>query len=142
MGDFVFLKVLPWKGVTRFGKKGKLSPRYIGPFEILERIGEVEYRLALPPSLSHVHNVFHVFLLRKYMANPSHILSLEPMQVHEDLSYYEQPVEILDYKEQIQRTKTIPLVKVLWRNHRVNEATWELEETMTQEYPHLFKATM
>ncbi|GAV83473.1 Chromo domain-containing protein [Cephalotus follicularis] len=112
----------------RFGKKGKLSLRYIGPFEIFERIGEVTYRLALPPNLSHVHNVFHVYLLRKYMANPSHVLSIEPIQVYKDLSYDEQPVRILDYKKQILRTKTIPLVKVLWRNHGVEEATWELEE--------------
>ncbi|GAV79356.1 hypothetical protein CFOL_v3_22821 [Cephalotus follicularis] len=111
----------------RFGKKGKLSPRYIGPYEILERIGEVAYRLALPPSLSHVHNVFHVSLLRKYMANPFHVLRAEPIQVHEDLSYDEQPMEILDHKEQILRTKTIPLVKVAWRNHGVEQATWELD---------------
>ncbi|GAV75849.1 Chromo domain-containing protein [Cephalotus follicularis] len=126
----------------RFGKKGKLSPRYIGPYEILERIGEVVYRLALPPSLSHVHNVFHVSLLWKYIANPSHVLRIKPIQVHEDLSYNEQPVEILDYKEQVLRTKTIPLVKVLWKNHEVEEATWELEDTMRQEYPHLFKSNV
>ncbi|GAV60946.1 Chromo domain-containing protein [Cephalotus follicularis] len=123
----------------RFGKKGKLSPRYIGPFEILERIGEVAYKLVLPPDLSHIHNVFHISLLRKYMANPSHVLRTEPIQVRQDLSYDEQPVEILDYKEQILRTKTITLVKVLWRNHGVEEATWELEETIRKEYPHLFK---
>ncbi|GAV88166.1 Chromo domain-containing protein [Cephalotus follicularis] len=126
----------------RFGKKGKFSPRYIGSFKILERIGEVAYRLALPPSLSHVHNVFHICLLRKYMANPSHILSAEQIQVHEDLSYNEQPMVILDYKVQILRTKTILLVKVLWRNHGVDEATWELEEIVRQEYPHLFKSTV
>ncbi|GAV74937.1 Chromo domain-containing protein [Cephalotus follicularis] len=123
----------------QFGKKGKLNPRYIGPYEILERIGEVAYRLALPPSVSHVHNAFHVSLLRKYMANPSHVLKAEPIQVHEDLSYNEQPVRILDYKEQVLRTKTILLVKVLWKNHDVEEATWDLEDTMRQEYPHLFK---
>ncbi|GAV58557.1 Chromo domain-containing protein [Cephalotus follicularis] len=123
----------------RFGKKGKLSPRYIGPYEILERIGEVAYRLALTPSLSHVQNVFHVSLLRKYMANPSHVLRTEPIQVHEDLSYNEQPMDILDYKEQVMRTKTIPLVKVLWKNHDVEEVAWELEDTMRQEYPHFLK---
>ncbi|GAV85487.1 Chromo domain-containing protein [Cephalotus follicularis] len=123
----------------RFGKKGKLNPRYIGPLEILERIGEVACKLALPPDLSHIHNVFHISLLRKYMANPSHVLRTEPIQVRQDLSYDEQPVEILDYKEQILRTKTIPLVKVLWRNHGVEEATWELEETIRKEHPHLFK---
>ncbi|GAV83315.1 hypothetical protein CFOL_v3_26763 [Cephalotus follicularis] len=100
----------------RFGQKGKLSPLYIVPYEILERIGELAYKLALPPSLSHVYNVFHVSLLRKFMANPSHVLRVDPIQVHEDLSYNEQPVEILDYKEQVLRTKTVPLVKVLWRN--------------------------
>ncbi|GAV59945.1 Chromo domain-containing protein [Cephalotus follicularis] len=126
----------------RFSKKSKLSPRYVGPFEILERIGEVTYRLALPQSLSHVHTVFHVSLLRKYMANPSHVLRAEPIQVHEDLSYNEQPVEILDYKEQVLRTKTIPLVKVLWKNHEVEEATWESEDAMRQENPHLFKSNI
>ncbi|GAV58503.1 Chromo domain-containing protein [Cephalotus follicularis] len=126
----------------RFGKKGKLSLRYIGPFEILERIGEVAYRLALPQNLSHIHDVFHVALLRKYMANPSHVLRAEPIQVLKDLSYNEQPMEIMDYKEQIMQTKTIPLVKVLWRNNGVDEATWELEKTMRQEYPYLFKATV
>ncbi|GAV87391.1 Chromo domain-containing protein [Cephalotus follicularis] len=126
----------------RFGKKGKLSPSYIGPFEILERIEEVAYRLALPPNLSHVHDVFHVALLRKYMANPSHVLRSEPIQVHEDLLYNEQPIEILDYKEQILQTKTIPLEKVLWRNQGVDEATWELEATMRQEYPHLSKSAV
>ncbi|GAV76234.1 Chromo domain-containing protein [Cephalotus follicularis] len=123
----------------RFDKEGKLSPRYIGPFEILERIGEVAYKLALPPDLSHIHNVFHISLLRKYMAKPSHVLRAEPIQARQDLSYDEQPVEILDYKEQILRTKTIPLVKMLWRNHGVEEATWELEETIRKEYPHVFK---
>ncbi|GAV82008.1 Chromo domain-containing protein [Cephalotus follicularis] len=124
----------------RFGNKGKLSPRYIAPFEILERIGEVAYRLALPPDLSHVHNVLHISLPRKYMGNPSHVLRAESIQVHKDLSYEEQPVKILDHKEQILRTKTIPLVKVLWKNHGVEEATWELEKTMRQEYPYLFES--
>ena len=87
VGDSVFLKVAPMKGVMRFGKKGKLSPRYIGPFEIIERIGKVAYRLALPPELASVHSVFHVAMLRKYILDPSHVLQHEPIQVHEDLSY-------------------------------------------------------
>ncbi|GAV90801.1 Chromo domain-containing protein [Cephalotus follicularis] len=126
----------------RFGEKGKLSTRYIGPFDILQRIGEVAYRLSLPPNLSHVHNLFHVSLLRKYMANPSHVLRVEPIQVHKDLSYDEQPMRILDYKEQIMRTKTIPLAKVLWRNYGVEEATWEFEQMMRQEYPHIFESVV
>ncbi|KAL5569900.1 hypothetical protein UlMin_026475 [Ulmus minor] len=96
VGDSVFLKVAPMKGVMLFGKKGKLSPRYIGPFEILERIGKVAYRLALPPELSLVHNVFHVSMLQKYVPDPSHVLENEPIEVYEDLTYEEQPVQILD----------------------------------------------
>ncbi|KAL5544363.1 hypothetical protein UlMin_008147 [Ulmus minor] len=111
------------KGVMRFGKKGKLSPRYIGPFEILERIGKVAYRLVLPPELSSVHNIFHVSMLRKYVSDPSHMLENESIQVHEDLTYKEQPVQILDLKDKTLRNKVIPLVKVLWRNHKVEEAT-------------------
>ncbi|KAL5561714.1 hypothetical protein UlMin_031461 [Ulmus minor] len=111
------------KGVMRFGKKGKLSPWYIGPFEILERIGKVAYRLALPPELSSVHNIFHVSMLRKYISDPSHVLEYEPIEVHEDLSYEEQPVQILDRKDKILRSKVISLVKVLWRNYKVEEAT-------------------
>ena len=85
----------------RFGKKGKLSPRYVGPFEISERVGFIAYRLALPPSLSRLHNVFHVSMLRRYVLDPSHILSYEPLQVKENLSYEEVPIQILDHKEQV-----------------------------------------
>ena len=92
----VFLKVSPTKGVSRFGKKNKLKPWYIGPFEILERIREVAYRLALPPSLANVHNVFHVSMLRKYYSDPSHILEAEAVQFSPDLEYQEKPIQILD----------------------------------------------
>ncbi|PKI36040.1 hypothetical protein CRG98_043564 [Punica granatum] len=129
-GDRVFLKVSPWEGIMRFGKKGKLSPRYIEPYEILERIRNVAYRLALPPELSRIHNVFHVSMLRKYMPDPSHILSYQPVELNEDLTYEEEPVEILDKKEQILRTKRIQLVKALWRSHSREEATWEPEDSM------------
>ena len=138
VGDHVFLKVSPSKGVMRFGKKGKLSQRYIGPFEILDRVGNVSYRLALPPNLSHIHNVFHISVLRKYMPDPSHVLEYEPINVREDLSYEEQPVQILDRKDQVLRSRNISLVKVLWRNHTVQEATWEKEEDMKEKYPYLF----
>lgn len=138
IGDHVFVKIAPLKGVMRFGKKGKLSPRYIGPFEILERIGERAYRLALPPDLDKVHNVFHVSMLRKYMSNPSHVLRHEPLDIMTDLSYQELPVQILDRKVKVLRNKEICIVKVLWRNHVLEEATWELEEEMKQRYPDLF----
>ncbi|KAL5546069.1 hypothetical protein UlMin_005756 [Ulmus minor] len=123
VGDLVFLKVAPMKGVMRFGKKSKLSPRYIGPFEILEKIGKVGYKLALPSELSTVHNVFHVSMLRKYISDPSHVLESEPIEIREDLTYEEQPVQILDRKDKALHNKVIPLVKVLWRNHKVEEAT-------------------
>ncbi|KAL4035172.1 hypothetical protein IC575_003852 [Cucumis melo] len=139
VGDMVFLKVAPMKGVLRFEKKGKLSPRFVGPFEILERVGPVAYRLALPPSLSAVHDVFHVSMLRRYVADPTHIVDFEPLQVSENLSYEEQPVEILAREIKKLRSRDIPLVKVLWQNHGVEEATWEREEDMKTQYPELFE---
>ncbi|KAL6211008.1 hypothetical protein ACLB2K_016237 [Fragaria x ananassa] len=128
-----------WKGVVRFGKRGKLSPRYIGPYEIIERVGSLAYRLVLPSELSRIHNVFHVSMLRKYIADPSHVLEEQPISLQKDLSYEEEPVQILDRKEQVLRSKSIPLVKVLWRSHQVEEATWESEEQMRQQYPYLFE---
>ena len=122
----------------RFGKKGKLSPRYIGPFENLERVGKVAYKLALPPELSTVHNIFHISMLKKNIAEPSHILSHEPIDVHEDLSYEEKPVQILAREAKVLRNKVVPLVKVLWRNHKIEEATWEREDDMKEQYPELF----
>ncbi|XP_073131928.1 uncharacterized protein [Henckelia pumila] len=111
------------KGVMRFGKRGKLSPRFIGPFEILGRIGTLAYHVALPPSLAAVHNVFHVSMIRKYISNPSHILDFEPLQLTSDFSFEERPVQILALEEQRLRTRVIPMVKVLWLNHSEEEAT-------------------
>ncbi|KAL0554090.1 hypothetical protein IC582_008001 [Cucumis melo] len=139
VGDKVFLKVAPMRGVLRFEKRGKLSPRFVGPFEILERIGPVAYRLALPPSLTTAHDVFHVSMLRKYVPDPSHVVDYEPLEIDENLSYTEQPVEILAREVKTLRNKEIPLVKVLWRNHRVEEATWEREDDMRSRYPELFE---
>ncbi|KAA0039610.1 pol protein [Cucumis melo var. makuwa] len=139
VGNKVFLKVAPMKGVLRFVRRGKLSPRFVGPFEILERIGPVAYRLALPPSLSTVHDVFHVSMLRKYVLDPSHVVDYEPLEIDENLSYTEQPVEVLAREVKMLRNREIPLVKVLWRNHRVEEATWEREDDMRSRYPELFE---
>ena len=121
--DKVFLQVAPMKGVMRFGKKGKLSPRFVGPFEVLERVGEVAYRVAQPSALSRIHNVFHESMLRKYIPDPSHVLSYEPIQVRDDLSYEEISIEILDRKEQVLHNRTIYWVKVFWKNHLVKEAS-------------------
>ncbi|KAA0036944.1 pol protein [Cucumis melo var. makuwa] len=137
VGDMVFLKVPPMKGVLRFEKKGKLCPRFVGPFEILEQIGPVAYRFALPPSFSAVHDVFHVSMLRRYVTDPMHVVDFEPLQISENLSYEEQPVEILAKEVKKLRSREISLVKVLWRNHGVEEATWEREEDMRAQYPEL-----
>ena len=135
MGNKVFLKVSPWKGVLRFGRHGKLRPRYIGPYEIIARVGLVAYRLDLPPELSKVHNVFHVSMLRKYILDPSHVLRDQPIELKDNLTYKEQPMQIVDRREQILWNKVIPLVKFLWGNHGIKEATWELKAQMRNQYP-------
>nr|GEX23525.1 putative reverse transcriptase domain-containing protein [Tanacetum cinerariifolium] len=137
-GDCMFLKVSLCRGVRRFRIKGKLSPRSIGPFEILDRVGEVSYRLALPPQLSHVHNAFHVSLLRGYKYHPHHVVSYSLDQIREDLSLAEDPEKILDRQERVMRNKTIPFVKILWKNHPEREATWETEESMRASYSRFF----
>ncbi|KAL0544226.1 hypothetical protein IC582_019339 [Cucumis melo] len=138
VGDQVFLKLSPWRGVIRFGRKGKLSPRYIGPYQITEGVGLAPYKLELPIELARIHDVFHVSMLRKYMPDPSHVLQEQPVELKEDLSYVEEPVQILDRKEQVLRNKTIPLIKVLWRHYGVEEETWELEDQMKKRYRILF----
>ncbi|XP_057465119.1 uncharacterized protein LOC130754864 [Actinidia eriantha] len=138
-GDWVFLKVSPMKGIMRFEKKGKLSPRYMGPFEILEKIGPVAYRLALTPDFANMHDVFHVSVLRKYIADPTHVLEQPPIELEGNLQYEEQPVRIMDSRVKQLRNKAIPLVKVWWENQTTAEATWEKESDMRQKYPHLFE---
>jgi hypothetical protein len=138
VGDHVFLKVSPMKGVVRFGKKGKLSPRFIGPFEILERVGDLAYRLALPPSLSGVHNVFHVSMLRKYIQDESHVIDHGTIDVNDDATFVVLPVRILDKATKQLRRKNVDLVKVQWSQHDEGDATWELESDMRTKYPYLF----
>ena len=122
----------------RFGKKGKLSPRYVGPFEVIERIGEVAYRLALPPALSRLHDVFHVSMLKKYLHDPSHVLSYKSLDVDPKLTYEGRPVKILDRKDKMLHNKVQPLVKVLWHNQAVEEATRETETDIWERYLELF----
>ena len=135
ISEKVFLKVSPWKKVMRFGKKGKLSLRFIEPYEVIKKVGPVGYRLALPPDLEKIHNVFHVSMLWRYRSDPSHVVSPETIEFRPDLTYEEEPVEILAQEVKELWNKKIPLVKVLWRNHKIEEATWEREETMRQQYP-------
>ncbi|KAJ8755828.1 hypothetical protein K2173_024373 [Erythroxylum novogranatense] len=103
-----------------------------------KRIGPLAYRLALPSELSQIHDVFHVSMLRRYRSDPSHVVQASDVQLRDDLSYEELPVQILDIKDKVLRNKTVQLVKVLWRNHLVEEATWEPLEAMREKYPHLF----
>ena len=122
----------------RFGKSEKLSPQFIGLFEILERIGEVTYRVALPPRLAGVHDVFHVSMLRKYEPDPLLVLDWTDLEVDKDASYEERPVRVLDTQDQVLRSKTISLVKVLYIHYGVEEATWKCEWEVRKKYPDLF----
>lgn len=126
------------KGVVRIGARGKLSPRFIGPYDILEKAGKLAYRLALPNTLGKVHDVFHISQLKCYIAASSHVLDLEPLDLDENLSYEEQPIRILDRKVRSTCWKDITMVRVLWSNHRSQEATWETEDSMGEKYPYLF----
>ncbi|CAM9000490.1 unnamed protein product [Rhodiola kirilowii] len=126
------------EGVMRFSKKGKLISRSIGPFEILEIVGNVAYRLALPPTLSSVHPVFHISMLRKYIPEPSHVLEYERLHMDDTLSYDEQHVAILDRQVKRLRNKEVFSVKVLHKTFTEAEATWESEKDIKARYPHLF----
>ncbi|KAJ9544304.1 hypothetical protein OSB04_024011 [Centaurea solstitialis] len=136
VGDQVMLKVSPWKGVIRFGKKGKLSPRYIGPFRITERIGAVAYKLELPDKLGGVHNTFHVSNLRKCLADPETAIPLLDIEVDQKLSFVEEPVAVTECKIRRLRNKEIKLVKVQWKFHKGQECTWEVESEMRANWSH------
>ncbi|KAJ0911154.1 putative nucleotidyltransferase, Ribonuclease H [Helianthus annuus] len=139
VGDKVLLKVSPWKGVMRFGKKGKLSPRYIGPFEIVERVGSVAYKLNLPEELSAIHNVFHICNLKKCFADETLVIPHTDIHIDESLKFVEKPLSIEDRQAKKLRRKYIPIVKVKWDARRGPEYTWEVESTMKEKYPHLFQ---
>ncbi|XP_057739818.1 uncharacterized protein LOC130956891 [Arachis stenosperma] len=137
-GDHAFHKVTPTTGVGRAIKTKKLNPRYIGPFQILESIGPVAYRMALPPHLSNLHDVFHMSQLRKYTPDASHVLELESIQLKEDLTLPVALVRIDDTSIKKLCGKEVSLVKVAWNRAGVEEHTWELESEMRADYPHQF----
>ncbi|GKA71789.1 putative reverse transcriptase domain-containing protein [Tanacetum coccineum] len=138
VGDKVMLKVSPWKGVIRFGKRGKLNPRYIGPFKIIAKVGTVAYRLELPEKLSRVHSTFHVSKLKKCLADEPLAIPLDEIQVDDKLHFIEEPVEIMDREVKRLKQSRIPIVKVRWNSRRGPEFTWEREDQMQKKYPHLF----
>nr|GEV91578.1 putative reverse transcriptase domain, ribonuclease H-like domain, aspartic peptidase domain protein [Tanacetum cinerariifolium] len=141
VGDKVMLKVSPWKGIVRFGKRGKLNPRYIGPFKVLEMILDVAYKLDLPEELSRVHNTFHVSNLNKCHAEEPLAVSLDGLHFDDKLHFVEEPVEIVDREVKRLKRSQIPLVKVRWNSKRGPEFTWEREDQFRKKYPHLFART-
>ncbi|GJR59582.1 putative reverse transcriptase domain-containing protein [Tanacetum coccineum] len=138
VGDKVRLKVSPWKGVIRFGKRGKLNPRYIGPFKIIAKVGTIAYRLELPKQLSRVHSTFHVSNLKKCMSDEPLAIPLDEIQVDDKLHFIEEPIKIMDLEVKRLKQSRIPIVKVRWSSRRGPEFTWEREDQMQKKYPHLF----
>ncbi|GKC58667.1 putative reverse transcriptase domain-containing protein, partial [Tanacetum coccineum] len=136
--DKVMLKVSPWKGVIRFGKRGKSNPRYIGPFKIITKVGTVAYQLELPEQLSRVHNTFHISNLKKCMSDKTLAIPLDEIQVDNKLHFIEEPVEIMDREVKRLKQSRILIVKVRWNSRRGPEFTWEREDQMQKKYPHLF----
>ncbi|GJZ27680.1 putative reverse transcriptase domain-containing protein [Tanacetum coccineum] len=136
--DRVMLKVSPWKGVVRFGKRGKLNPRYVGPFKVLEKVGSVAYKLELPQELSRVHNTFHVSNLKKCYSDEPLAVPLEGLHVDDKLRFVEEPIEIMDREVKRLKQSRIPIVKVRWNSRRGPEFTWEREDQFQKKYPHLF----
>jgi hypothetical protein len=140
VGDFVYLRVSPTRGIQRFGIEGKLAPRYVGPFEILEVCRLVAYRLQLSPQLAAVHNVSHVSQLRNCMKTPTEIIDSQAIEIESDLSYTEHPIRILDTKERSTRRETVRMSKIQWNHHTEEEATWETESYLQHNFLDFLRA--
>nr|GEX40876.1 putative reverse transcriptase domain-containing protein [Tanacetum cinerariifolium] len=136
--DKIMLKVSPWKGVVKFGNRGKLNSRYVGPFKVLAKVRKVGYRLELPQELSRVHHTFHVSNLKKSYADEPLVMSLEGIQVDDKLQFVEEPVEIIEREIKRLKRRRIPLVKVCWNSRRGLEFTWERKDSFKKKYPYLF----
>jgi hypothetical protein len=136
VGDFVYLKVSPTKGVQKFGIKGNLALRYIGPYEIVEACGPMAYKWKLPPKMVAIHNVFHVSQLKKCVRLPTEIIAELEVEIEPNLSYQEYPSKVLDCKERPTRAKSIKMYKIKWSNHSEEEATWETEEFLCSNFPY------
>ncbi|GJY23113.1 putative reverse transcriptase domain-containing protein [Tanacetum coccineum] len=138
VGDRVMLKVSPWKGVVGFGKRGKLNPRYVGPFKVVKRVRTVAYKLELPQKLSRVHNTFHVSNLKKCMSDESLMIPLEELRVDDKLHFVEELVEVMDREIKQLKRSHIPIIKVRWNSKQGPEFTWAREDQFKKTYPHLF----
>ncbi|GKE45022.1 putative reverse transcriptase domain-containing protein, partial [Tanacetum coccineum] len=138
VGDKVMLKASPWKGVIHFSKRGKLNPRYTGPFKIIAKVGTVAYRLELPEKLSRVHSTFHVSNLKKCLSDETLVIPLDEIQIEDKLHFREEPVEIMDREVKRLKQSCIPIIKVRWNSRRGLECPWEREDQMQKKYPHLF----
>ncbi|GJT65710.1 putative reverse transcriptase domain-containing protein [Tanacetum coccineum] len=141
VGDRVMLKVSPWKGVVHFGKRGKLNPRYVGPFKVLEKVGAVAYKLELPQELSRVHKTFHVSNLKKYYTNEPLAVPLDGLHMDDKLHFVKEPVKIMDREVKRLKQSRILIVKVRWNSRRGPEFTWEREDQFQKKYLHLFTKT-
>nr|GFA61390.1 putative reverse transcriptase domain-containing protein [Tanacetum cinerariifolium] len=141
VGDRVMLKVSPWKGVVCFGKRGKLNPKYIGPFKVLSKVRDVAYRLELPQQLSRVHNTFHVSNTKKCLSDESLVILLDELRIDDKLHFVEELVEIMDREIKRLKRSRIPIIKVRWNPKRGPEFTWEREDKFKKTYPHLFTKT-
>ncbi|GJV56031.1 putative reverse transcriptase domain-containing protein [Tanacetum coccineum] len=141
VGDKVMLKVSPWKGVVRFGKRGKLNPKYVGPFKVLEKVGSVAYKLELPQELSRVHNTFHVSNLKKCYADEPLAVPLDELHFDDKLQFFDEPIESMDHEVRRLRRSRILIIKVRWNFRRGPEFTWEREDQFRKKYPHLFTKT-
>ncbi|GJU20734.1 hypothetical protein Tco_1154076 [Tanacetum coccineum] len=128
VGDKVMLKVSPWKGVIRFGKQGKLNPRYIGPFKILAKVGTISYQLKLPEKLNRVHSAFHVSNLEKCLSDETQVIPLDEIHIDDKIHFIEEPVKIMDHEVKRLKQSRIQIIKVHWNSLRGPEFTWERED--------------
>jgi hypothetical protein len=142
IGDLVYLRVSPTRGIQRFGVKGKLAPHYVGPFEITEICGPVAYHLQLPPQLAAIHDVFHVSQLRKCIKTPTDIIESQTIDIQPDLSYVKHPIKVLDAKERSVRRETIKMSMIQWNHHTEEEATWETESYLQYNFPDFLQANL
>jgi hypothetical protein len=139
VGDHVYLKVSPMRGVQRFGVKRKLAPRYVGPYPIIERCGRVAYKLQLPPEMCMIFLVFHVSQLKKCLQVPEEEVKVRDIKIKKTLTYVEEPVYVLDRKDRVTRNQVVRLYKIMWSNHSERDATWERENYLREVYPAFYK---